>query len=170
MIGIIGNRKAIVSIFTLLFALTFLLFINGIQKEGLSDLIEIKISETQVTNFEYNFEQLIRNQLNDNEEDETLIKKKINQELLNYIQNQELINVKIYNIKENKEEKINFTKLQETSKVIIYKPSKNIIVKKYVLTNGINKNLFLKYSIATNNYFSKKTIPTNYSILVITYT
>jgi hypothetical protein len=164
--GIIKNRKAMV----LLFALTFLLFISGSQKEGLSDFIEINISETQVTNFEYNLEQLIRNQLGEREEDEDLIKKKVNYEILNYLQREENIKVKMYDLKENKEEKLSFSRLQETSKVIIYKPSKNIIVKKYIITNGINKNLFLRYSITTNNYFSQKTLPANYSVMVITYT
>ena len=168
--GLFLNKKAIISIFTLFFVLSFILLLTGDQREGLKSFQEIKLAQTQIKSFEYNLEQVIKNQMNNKEDNEIIIKSNINKELEKFLIQEKNLNIKIHNIKENKEENINFKSLQSISKLIIYKPTKNILVKEYTITNGINKSDIINYSLETKNLSFKKSIPLNFSVKVIVYT
>jgi hypothetical protein len=55
------------------------------------------------------------------------------------------------------------------SRVIVYKPTDKITIKKYLFTNGSLKTNFVSFRIKTNNYITTYNLPEGYEVTVIEY-
>ncbi len=157
------NQKAFASIIVLLFLLFFSFIILENKRTDISDFIIIKQAETKKESIYLNFETNIKNTLNNCEEDPLINNLEVIKEANNFINNSDS-NFFIKNIISQKEEEVNITYLTEIIKVIVYKPSRNIVVKEVHITNGFLKNKVLGYTLNTSNYKTTFLFPENYSL------
>jgi hypothetical protein len=159
------NKKAFISLFTLLFILIFSAILIQDQPENITDFIIINQTQTKKYTEILNIQEIITNTLKTAEENQE--KKEINNNLVNYFYKNKNIKFYILNKITNKEKNANKINLDLISKVIILKPTKHVIYKKYTITNSINKNLFLCIKLKQNNYNTTYCFPKNFNLQVV---
>lgn len=160
------NQKAFASITILLFLL-FFLFITFENKTYASDFLIIKQVETKKESTYLNFEKIIENKINNCKDNPSIIKEEIVLEILKF--KPENTNFFIKNKINLEKKELNYINLNDIIKVIVYKPSKNIIVKDVYITNGILKNKNLGFIVNTKKYNSIFLFPENYFIRKVVF-
>ncbi|MDD3178032.1 MAG: hypothetical protein PHR26_00775 [Candidatus ainarchaeum sp.] len=145
----------------MLFILIFITISFSNNYQTLNDFYIINNLNTQNEIIKNNFIKIIENNLDDKETDNEIIKQKINIELKKYTQEKDIY---IKNKITNELEKITLEKLNLISEVLIIKPSNKIIVKKYIITNGISKDKTIIIIQKINNHKTEIEFPQNYSI------
>jgi hypothetical protein len=153
------NQKAFASIIILLFILFFLFITINNKNQNITDFIIIKQVNTQKETTYLNFETILNNTLNGCEDNVVLIKENILKNSYDYTNKN---NFFIQNTVTKKINKINLTSFNKIIKVIVYKPTKNIIIKEIHLTNGILRNQKLGFNITSRRYSEIFLFPENY--------
>ncbi len=163
------TKKGFISLFVLLFILTFIFITIQHKPNTIDDFIIIEQAETKKESNILNIQEIITNSLKINTENSSDLKKEVNTRLLEYFSKEDIYNYYILNSISNTKQEVSLSKLQDISKIITYKPSKHITIKKYVITNGITKDMLLSFDINTNNYLTIYSFPENYSLMVVVY-
>jgi hypothetical protein len=168
------NSKAFVSITLILIIsiFTFNLFniiykINQTDNDNTTLIISSSLLNIKKENQILNIKKLIELNLDNKIEDPLILKNNINKSLANYnLKNNYFF---IFNKITKKATIINKNNLDEISKVIIFKPNKYTIVKKYIITNSLNKNKYLLLKIIGNHLKTNYLFPKDYSIIKYVY-
>ncbi|HPC09916.1 MAG TPA: hypothetical protein PLN85_02440 [archaeon] len=95
-----------------------------------------------------------------------ILKQNINNSLFSYLVSEDNAFFYIRDLSTNTLSKISLDDLQSISTVIVYRPTPDIITKRYILHNGISKNKQLIFQIKTNNYISEFVFPQDFEIRV----
>ena len=159
------KKKAFISLFTLLFILIFTSILIQQKPQSISDFIVINQAQTKKYNQVLNIQQIIKNTLKMSEN--YIDRENVNRNLLNYFLKNKLFDFYIQDNITKQKIPINQLNLDLISKVIIIKPTEYTTYKKYIITNGISKNLYLCMYYQSNNYKTKYCFPKNYSVQVI---
>lgn len=155
------NKKAFISIFTLLFVLIFLFISFSYQNHNINDFLIINNLNTQNEIEKNNLIKIIENTLTSEDTNLTTVKINVNRNILEYSKNKEIT---IYNKINKQEENLSLESLNKISQVIIIRPSKNTVVKTYIITNGINKNKTIRLNNNLRKYKVYFDFPENFSI------
>ncbi len=162
-----ASRKAFISIITLFFVSIFLLFtFTDVPSPSTNDLIIIDQAETQKAGTIKDIERLISFSLNTSEDDPETLKVIVNTRLSTYMETKDFF---LYNKITATKKQLNFLELNNLSRVIVYKPTEQITIKKYIFTNGILKNNFISFQVSTNKYNTKYSFPDGYEVIVVVY-
>jgi len=161
---LLNNKKAFVSIFTIFFITVILFYISNDKEESINDFIIIEQAKIQKQNELHNLEQIIINSLSQPGDNPEIIKEITNNKIYNYTSNKEFY---VYNKVTTKKEKLSINKLNSLSRVIVYKPNNLVVIKKYILTNGILQNQSISLEIKTRNYQTREIFPNNYEVSLI---
>ncbi len=161
---LLNNKKAFVSVFTIFFITVFLFCISNDKEESINDFIVIEQAKIQKQNELHNLEQIIVNSLSLPGDNPKIIKEITNNKIYNYTINKEFY---VYNKVTTKKERLSINKLNSLSRVIIYKPNNVVVIKKYILTNGILQNQSISFEIKTRNYQTSQILPNNYEVSII---
>jgi hypothetical protein len=155
------SKKAFASITILLFILFFLFITLENKISQTSDFIIIKQIETRKESTYLNFEQIVKNTLSDCESNPLIVKEKITLKILDYGREN---NFFILNTISKDKKEITLLDTQEIIRVIIYRPSKNILIKEMHLTKGLFYNKQLGFLVKNRKYQETFLIPNNYVI------
>jgi hypothetical protein len=160
-----GNKQK--GLFSVVFLLNMLVFLIAVDlpSEKLIEFGTINIADTKQKSKIYNLEKIVENNLNNPEEDPVILKSKVNIDLIAFFKN----NLHVCDIINNTQEKIDIISLNLMTHVIVYKPSKHTIVKKYIITTDINKTKYLCFYTDTINYKTKYLFPKLYEKEVVVY-
>jgi hypothetical protein len=134
--------------------------------EQLLDFGVISLAETQKMSKIITFEKIVENNLDNDIENPLILKDNINRNLVNFFKDDDIY---IYNIITNEKEALTITNLNQITHVIVVKPSERVLVKRYIITNGIYKNNYVSVAIENSNYVSVYLFPNNYVKEVIVY-
>lgn len=163
------NKKGFFSICVLLFVSLFLSVIVNNRKDNYHSLLSVKLLDTKKQSATVNFEEYIKNELRDRETDPIILNQKINQKLNNYLNETTDEKWFIFDLKTNTKKEITYQELTNISRVLVLKPSPEITLKRYTITNGLEKNLQLSFELYTNSSKTTFSFPKNYSVEVIVY-
>jgi len=166
----IRKNKGFLTLSVLLFISLFLSVVVTNKKEITSDFLQIKLMNTKKQSAAINFEEFVKKELSSKITDPVTLNQQINTKLPFYFQNSELEYWYIQNTSTHEKININYLELNRISKVIVLRPAPNILVKRYTITNGIAKNLFLTFKVETSSSRTTFVFPKNYTIEVIVYT
>jgi hypothetical protein len=160
------NKKAFFSIISILFISIFIttLITNNIKNNDLEykKIIIANYLNLKKENQILNINEIIKLNLDNDIEDPLILKEMINLKLINYFEKNNVFY--ILDIIELKESFIDNLTLDDISKVIVYKANNKLLVKKYIITNSINKNLYLKIKIKNKELELNYLFPKNYTI------
>jgi hypothetical protein len=162
------NKKAFVSIISILLLSIFIISLikNSNIKNTFIDYKDISIVsylDLEKENNILNINKIIEINLNNEIDNPLILKESINVNLINYFKSKNNF-FYIQNVNTKKEELVNLSKLDNITKVIVYKANDNLLVKRYIITNSINKNLYLKLKIKHNNLELSYLFPKNYTV------
>jgi len=161
------SRKAFISIITLFFVSIFLLFtFTDVPNTSVNDFIIIDQAETQKVITIKDIERLISFSLNIPEDDPEILKTVVNTRLSTYFSAKDFF---VYNKVTTTKKTLSFLELNKLSRVIVYKPTEQITIKKYLFTNGSLKNNYISFQVSTNKYSTRYSIPEGYEVVVIVY-
>lgn len=163
------NNKGFLSLCVLLFVSLFLSIVVSNRRENYYSLLSVKLLDTKKQSATINFEEYVKMELKNGSNDPTILNQTLNQKLSNYLNTTEDETWFILETKTNQRKEINTTELLKISKVLILKPAPNITLKRYTLTNGIDKSKQLSFELATNCSKTVFSFPKNYSVEVIVY-
>lgn len=158
------------SLGVLLFVPVFVYAVAGNRIEPDSDFLIAKIQNTKKQSAAINFEEIVKNELYSKNIEPVTLNTQINNSIVKHLKETENEDWYILDIKTNNKSRVRFEELQVISKVIVLRPAPNIYVKRYTITNGINKNKFLCFDVLTSFNKSHFSFPKNYGIEVIVYT
>jgi len=163
------KKKGFFCLFLLLFIALFIFEITNLSKTEVNtkEFAEIAILKTQKESEILNFENIIKNELIKEIDNTQLLKENINQKIVQSYKNKNILFLE--NRVSKKTEKITKEKLDLISQVIIYKPLKNIEIKRYFINQGPLNNLQLTININTQKLESKYLFSKEYKIEVICY-
>lgn len=154
------------SIFVLLFILVLSLAVASNPKDNYKDFSIIKLSDTKKQSEIHNIISTIKNELNDSDDVPEIELEKVNQELSKHILRSDT-NFFIKNIVTGKKTKVDAKGLDKISKVIIYRPNRSTLVKKYILTGGIATDKRLTFEINSRAYDTYFDFPKDLSVVVV---
>jgi hypothetical protein len=160
----INKQKGFFSIILLLYIMIMLLTTTINNKT--IEFGTITLAETQKTSKIYSFEKIIENNLNNNIENPQILKTKVNLEIFNFFKENDLY---IYDIINKTKKEITIIDLELMTHVIVLKPAKNVLIKRYYITNGINKNKCFAIAVKNINYHTRFLFPETYYKEVIVY-
>lgn len=163
------KNKGFFSLCLLLFVSLFLGVVINTKRENYYSILSIKLLDTKKQSATINFEEYIKYELKNNSNDPKILAQIINQKLNLYLNNTADEKWFIIDLKNNQKKTVTLEELQLISKVIVLKPAPNIILKRYTLTNGIEKNKCLSFELSTNSSKTTFSFPKNYSVEVIIY-
>lgn len=164
------NKKGFfISLFSLLFISIFLLCVLSHQPISLNDFFIINQTESLKENVFLNVSTIIKNSLNNDLDNPSVLKQNINDSLFSYFVLEKNASFYILDLSTNKLSNVSLNDLQNISTVIVYRPTSNLIVKRYILHNGLNKNSQLIFKIKTNNYVTTYIFPKDFEIRVNVY-
>jgi len=164
MIRVNKTKKAFISLFTIFFISVFLLAISNNIEESINDFIIIDQAKIQKQSELHNIENIIKKALMQQTDNPKIIKEIINTKIYNYTKNKDFY---VYNKITSKKEKLNIEKLNNLSRIIIYKPNNFVTIKKYILTNGIEQDQSISFEINTRKYQTIQVFPNNYEVSII---
>ncbi len=159
------KQKGFFSIVTLLFVLMFILGTSN-QKENILDIGIITLAETKQASKMIAFEQIVENNLDNDIENPSRLKKKVNDDLYGFFEDKDLY---VYNLITKEKQKMTLTNLDHITHVIVYKPARNVVIKRYKITNGANKDQSLVFFIDSINYQATYFFPKDYMKEVVVY-
>lgn len=163
------KKKGFFCLFLLLFIALFIFEITTLSKTEVNtkEFAEIAILNNKKESEILNFENIIKNELKKEIDNTQLLKENINQKIVQSYKNKNILFLE--NRVSKKTEKITKEKLDLISQVIIYKPLKNIEIKRYYINQGPLNNLQLTININTQKLRSKYLFSKEYKIEVICY-
>ena len=160
-----SKQKGFFSIIIMLYILIILLSTTKVNEKFI-DFGTITLAETQKNSKIYTFETIINNNLNNSIECPQTLKTKVNFSIISFFKEN---NMYVYDIIDKTKKEITLLDLEMMSQVVVIKPAKNILIKRYYVTNTINKNKYIMIEIETINYRTKYLFPENYYKEVIVY-
>jgi hypothetical protein len=168
------RSKAMFSLITLFFIIYFILIILTINfnyqkyynNKNIFTTTNILDAKKEINIL--NIEQIIKNTLKKDNDNIYTLKEEVDLEIYNYIKNS---NYKWYleNTITNKKEELTLQKLNNLTKLIIFKPNQHLVIKKYIITNSVNKNILLNLEVENKKISSKYTFPKNYYVIEYVY-
>lgn len=161
----INKQKGFFSVILLLYIMVFLLSATIIDDKIL-EFGTITLAKTQQTSQIYNFETIVKNNLNNDIENPQILKQKVNLGIIDFFKNNNLF---VYDIIDNTKKEITLIDLELITQVIVLKPTEDILVKRYYITNSLYKNKYLMIEIENVNYQTRFLFPENYYKEVIVY-
>lgn len=166
-----AKNKGFLSLGVLLFVSVFLSVVLNDRTDRNLDFVIVKSGNTKKHAAAINFEEIIKNELNSSNINPGTLNLQINTRIIGYLN--DLDNQETWFIEDNitkKRKPVTLAELTLITKTIILKPTPNIYIKRYTLTNGLLKNQFLGFEMHTT--YSKTTFvfPKNYTVEVIVYT
>lgn len=166
---LINKKGFFISLFLLLFISVFLLCVLSYPPVSLNDFFIINQADTLKENIFLNISSVIKFSMTNNIDSPIILKQNINNSLFSYIVSEDNAFFYIRDLSTNTLSKISLDDLQSISTVIVYRPTPDIITKRYILHNGISKNKQLIFQIKTNNYISEFVFPQDFEIRVNVY-
>lgn len=163
------KNKGFLTLSVLLFISVFLSIMVTNKREDFSDFLQMKLMNTKKQSAAINFEEMIKSELKQPIDDPFLLNEKINQKINNYTKEKDVGLWYILNTSTKEKIDIDILELNKISKVIILKPAPNILIKRYIITNGLTKNQYLSFDLETTYSRTKFCYPKNYAIEVIVY-
>jgi hypothetical protein len=154
---LINKKGFFISLFLLLFISVFLLCVLSYPPVSLKENIFLNICS------------IIKFSMTINIDSPIILKQNINNSLFSYLVSEDNAFFYIRDLSTNTLSKISLDDLQSISTVIVYRPTPDIITKRYILHNGISKNKQLIFQIKTNNYISEFVFPQDFEIRVNVY-
>lgn len=166
------KNKGFLSLGVLLFLLIFLSIAVNDRIENNLDFVIVKSQSTKKHSATINFEEMIKQELANPNIDPLTLNAQINSKVINYLSSQdtETEDWFIIDINTKKRQKVTLLELQEITKTIVLRPLPNVYVKRYTLTNGINKNKYLGFEQKTSYSKTTFSFPKNYTVEVVVYT
>ncbi len=159
------KQKGFFSIITLMYILIIIVTTETITPQ-LLEIGTMTLAETQKQSKIITIEQIIENNLDNDIENTFILKQMINLNLIAFFEENPLF---VYNIIDKQKQELTFEKLDELSNVIVYKPSKHMLIKIYTITNGRDKNKFVSVNLKNINYKTSFLFPEGYTKRVIVY-
>lgn len=166
------KNKGFLSLGVLLFILIFLSIASNQRIESNLDFVTVKTQSTKKHSAAINFEEMIKHELEVSNTDPVSLNAQINAKVVTYLSKLNTENEEwfILDINTKKKQKVNLLELQAITKCIVLRPTPNVYVKRYTITNGLAKNKYLGFEQKTSYSKTTFTFPKNYTVEVVVYT
>lgn len=167
-----AKNKGFLSLGVLMFILIFLSIASNQRIESNLDFVTVKTQSTKKHSAAINFEEMIKGELEVSNTDPITLNAQTNAKVITYLSklNTEAEEWFILDINTKKKQKVNLLELQAITKCIVLRPTPNIYVKRYTITNGLAKNKYLGFEQKTSYSKTTFTFPKNYTVEVVVYT
>jgi hypothetical protein len=164
--------KGFLSLGVLLFVSVFLSLILSDKIDRNLDFVIVKSANTKKHSETINFEELIKRELSSSNIDPVSLNLQINTRIVAYLNDldNQFENWFIEDSHTKKRTAVSLAELNIISKTIVLKPTANVYIKRYTITNGINKDKFLGFEMHTSYSKTNFVFPKNYTVEVIVYT
>lgn len=161
------KKKGFFCLFLLLFIALFAFEIIKISKTetNTKEFTEIAILNNKKESEILNFENIIKNELKKDIDNSQELKENINQKIFQKYKDKNILFLE--NRISKKTEILTKEKLDLISQVIIYKPIKNIEIKRYFINQGPLNNLQLTISLGNQELITKYLFSKEYKIEVV---